>query len=654
MIIGTAGHINHGKSTLVRALTGMDVDRLKEEKKRGISIELGYAHINCSDGRIISFIDVPGHEKFIKTMLSGIFGINFALLLIAADDGIMPQTREHLSILSLLGIASGSVVITKVDRVSKTRLNSLNEEILDFVSGTLFENALIFKINTLCETDSDLLYLRRYLIKNSINFPYEIKSNFFRLPIDRVFTLPGRGTIVTGTIYDGQIQIDNSKNMNLSIMPHNKKVRIRGIHAGNRHARIVYSGQRCALNLIDVEKKLITRGDWISDRRCFIPSFVIDVNFHLLSSITEILKNWSLIHIHLGTGRYLARLVLLENISIFNPGETTKAQLIFEQPVCSMVGDRFIVRNAQANCTIGGGLVLDPNASIRKRRSLKRKKWLNATQQFLEKNDISSILEESPFGISEEFLNRIIKGATFEDLSLTSSFFWLETKNDHLKILILAKYWNLLCEAVVYNLSKFHESNPNEPGINRLELRNIVSPSIPKMLWKKVLSELLLKKQIIANGSWLCIPEHNQLKLNAKEVYLANRCVSFILKNSKPSWIRDIASKLCEKETDLRKLFKKLVQKGELVQIFPDLFYHERQVNKFTQLIYSLSMEYKEGISPAIFRDAANISRKLAIQILEYFNKIGYTERIKVDGNHIVKKSILFKKNLQKNLNFDS
>ena len=359
MIVGTAGHIDHGKTTLVRALTGVDTDRLKEEKARGISIELGYAYTPLDNGDVLGFIDVPGHEKLVHTMAAGASGIDFGLLVVAADDGVMPQTREHLAILSLLGVARGAVALTKADRADAAQLAAARDGIAALTAGTFLDGAPVFELCAARAGDAGTERLRRHLHEAAQALGQRRDDGLFRLAVDRVFTLAGHGTVVTGTAHAGLARAGD-ESADLRLMPAGERLRVRGIHAQNRPSETGAAGQRCALNLAGIDKNAIARGDWVADARCFLPSRHVDVELTLLpggeadaAGAAGTVRAWTPLHVHIGAARHLAHAVPL-SAETLAPGQSGWAQLVFDAPVCAMPGDRYIVRNAQATRTVGG------------------------------------------------------------------------------------------------------------------------------------------------------------------------------------------------------------------------------------------------------------------------------------------------------------
>src|SRR5580700_3299923 len=404
MIIGTAGHIDHGKTTLVRAHTGVDTDRLKEEKARGISIELGYAYTQLAAGAVLGFIDVPGHERLVHTMVAGACGIDFALLVVAADDGVMPQTREHVAILELLGVAQGAVALTKIDRVDRERLGEVDAQVKAMLATTALKAAPLFALDATAADHPGTSALRHHLQQMAAQTRARGDQGLFRLAVDRVFTLSGHGTVVTGTVFSGQVRTGDT----VAVMPSGTQVRVRSIHAQNRAANIGRAGERCAVNLAGIETSTIARGDWLADPRAFVPNPRIDVRLNLLpGDSSRRFKSWSPLHVHIGTSHHVAHVVPLESTELL-PGQSGRVQLVFDTPVCTAPGDRFIARDAQAMHTVGGGVVLDPAAPARKRRSAERMGWLEALEKLVAGEGVALLLQGAPYGVKMSDLARLL------------------------------------------------------------------------------------------------------------------------------------------------------------------------------------------------------------------------------------------------------
>jgi len=619
VIIGTAGHIDHGKTTLVRALTGIDTDRLKEEKERGISIELGYAYVLLSNGDMLGFVDVPGHEKLIHTMAAGANGIDYALLVVAADDGVMPQTREHLAILDLLGVSRAVVAITKSDRVDTARIEAVRSEIDALLDETVLRNAPIFVVNTLRADDGGLAALREHLYAAAVASKLRNCAGLFRLAIDRVFTLAGHGTVVTGTAYAGEVHVGDTVN----VMPQGRSVRVRGIHANHRQSDVGVAGQRCAINLAGVEKAELARSDWLADARAFVPSPRIDVRLRVLGGAPP-LHNWTPVHVHLGTAHRLAHVVPLDH-AVLAPGATARAQLVFDEAVCAATGDRLLMRDAQARHTLGGGRVLDANAPARKRRSVERMRWLNAIEVMLEDGDVAALLQHARFGFALNDLERIaaLPGSA---LVLPADAHMFATK-PHAHVIAQTRRGELR-DATLAALGTFHVSSPEDPGVEITRLRRMAAPTMPESPWRALVDELVAERCIARNGSWLHLPEH-RVAMSAQESLLADKLAPLLDAGAfDPPWVRDLAKTASAAEAEVRGTLRKLARSGAVHQIVPDLFYPTGRVRELAVIAAQLTDEHGD-LTAAAFRDRLGIGRKRAIQILEFFDRVGYTRRVR-------------------------
>ena len=637
MIVGTAGHIDHGKTTLVRALTGVDTDRLKEEKARGISIELGYAYTPLPNGDVLGFIDVPGHEKLVHTMAAGATGIDFGLLVVAADDGVMPQTREHLAILALLGVARGAVALTKADRVDAARLRDVEGDLAQLTAGTFLEGAPVFATRAAEPGDAGTALLKTHLDATAQALPRRGADGLFRLAVDRVFTLAGHGTVVTGTAYAGRVRVGDDT-ANLRLMPAGVPVRVRSIHAQNRASPEGVAGQRCALNLSGMDKDAIARGDWIADARCFDPSRHVDVELDWLASADGPLRAWAPLHIHIGAAHHVAHAVPLAPEQLA-PGQRGRVQLVFDTPVCAMPGDRYIARNAQASRTVGGGRVLDPDAPDRKRRTPQRLAWLDAVAALLDGQGLAPVLRVAPLGLDESQLQRLTglpaSALAVPDGAAPDGAVWATARAPQApRTLLLASHWDALCDRAVAALDGFHEQSPDEPGLDAARLRRIAAPAASEPLWQAVLERLLAQGLLARNGAWLHRPQH-AATLGEAEAALAGRLLALIRDGLyDPPWVRDLARAQNEPEDRVRQLLRKLLRRGEVVQVVKDLYYHRDRVADLAVLVAGLC-ERDGSAHAAAFRDATGLGRKRAIQILEFFDRVGYTRRLR--DNHVLR-----------------
>ena len=630
MIVGTAGHIDHGKTSLVRALTGVETDRLKEEKARGISIELGYAYTPLPDGGVLGFIDVPGHEKLVHTMAAGASGIDFGLLVVAADDGVMPQTREHLAILGLLGVTRGAVALTKADRADGARLDEVRAQLRALLQGGPLADAPVFAVNATSGNDPGVDALRTHLQQCAANHRSRDAGGLFRLAVDRAFTLPGHGTIVTGTVFGGRTSAGDDS-ANLVLAPAGRPVRVRAIHAQNQASADGHAGQRCALNLAGIDKGAIDRGDWIADARAFLPTRNIDVELRLLADAGGAVGNWAPLHVHLGTARRLAHAVPL-SIGEITPGGSGRVQLVFDEALCATPGDRFIVRDAQASRTIGGGRVLDPDAPARRRRSPQRLAWLDGIAAMLDGDGLAAVLDQAPHGVDEAALVRMT-GIPPERLRLPHGAHWLSPRLAA-RVAIADGHLQALQARIGQALADFHRDSPDEPGPDAARLRRIALPTAPAALWHALLDELTTAGRVRRNGPWLHLPGHS-ITLDPADTALAGRLLARLAEGGfDPPWVRDLARIEDVPEERVRRLLRTLALQGEAYQAVRDLFYHRDRMRELATLACGIAR--RDGsIEAARFRDASGLGRKRAIQLLEFLDRTGLTRRVR-DG-HVVR-----------------
>jgi selenocysteine-specific elongation factor len=617
VIVGTAGHIDHGKTTLVRALTGVDTDRLKEEKARGISIELGYAYTPLDNGEVLGMIDVPGHERLVHTMAAGACGIDVALLVIAADDGVMPQTREHLAILELLGVRHGIVALTKCDRVDAARIAEVSAEIRAWLDATALAGAPIFETRATLADDPGVAALGAALRELAAQWRARRDDGLFRLAVDRVFTLAGQGTVVTGTAFAGRVQAGDS----LRVARGGETVRVRGLHAQNRPAETGHAGERCALNLAGIDKAALSRGDAIVDARLASTSPRIDVELRLLPDADLTLAHWAPLHVHLGTQHQVAHVVPIDGETIA-AGQSARAQLVFDEPMFAMPGDRFIVRNAQATRTVGGGRVLDPFGPAHKRRSAARRAWLDAIAAWLDQGRLDALLDEAPLGVPLATLMHLT-GLPAEALPLPPGA--AVVPGGAGPRAIAPRHREALRARVLEALAQFHQRSPDEPGPELGRLRRIALPLADEALWRALIDEMANQGSVVRDGQWVRLPAHTA-NLDPADEAQARRLLPLIAAGRyDPPWVRDLATATGSQEEAVRTLLRKLARRGELHQVVRDLFYHREVVAELARLIAEVAARHGGSLDAATFRDASGLGRKRAIQILEFFDRVGYT-----------------------------
>lgn len=618
MIIGTAGHIDHGKTALVQALTGVDTDRLKEEKARGITIELGYAYQPLPNGEVLGFIDVPGHERLVHTMLAGAAGIDFLLLVVAADDGLMPQTHEHLRIAELLGLARGAVALTKIDRVDADQIAAVSADIAALLATGPLAGLPVFPVSALDGTGIEPL--RRHLHAVGTAFPPRATLGRFRLAVDRCFTLHGAGTLVTGTVFAGEVRVGDE----VCLLPGGRRVRVRGLHAQNRPAELGRAGQRCALNLAGIDKDAIARGDWILDPALALPVERFDACLHLSPQAPRPLRQWTPVHLHLGAAHRMAHLVRLDGDQLA-PGERGWVQLVPERPLGALYGDRFILRDAEARQTLGGGRVLDIRAPARRRRTPERLAELAALACAEPAERLARLLEHAEFGIDPDELERAWNQPDLcahlpADCRLIRS-------GGETRVLTLAA-WEALERRLLDGLAEHHVQSPDELGPDAARARRRWLPRLPAPVFETLVAGLIERGALQRTGAWLHRPEHD-LRLTPAEQAVAERILTLLRASPlEPPWVRDIARTLGREESEVRRLLRRLGGQGQVFQVVRDLFFLPETLDRFVEVVRDLERE-QGGARAADFRDRTGLGRKRAIQILEYFDRLGFTRRFK-------------------------
>jgi len=617
VIVGTAGHIDHGKTSLLKALTGQSGDRRREERERGMTIDLGYLYAALEPGaELTGFIDVPGHERFTHNMLAGAQGIDLVLLVVAADDGVMPQTREHLAIVELLGIPRALVAITKCDRVDPARVQAVHEQMTTLLAPGPYADALQIALSSV--TGEGVEALRQALLDAQHDVLQRRTSGGFRLAIDRAFSVAGAGIVVTGTALSGQVTAGDT----LMLGRLGKPVRVRGLHAQNQAADTAYAGQRVALNLSAERLALehIHRGQWLLAEWLYAPTQRLDIDLRLLASEAKAFEHFQPVHVHLGTQDVTGRVALLEGESLA-PGGRMFAQILLNAPVQAVKGDPLILRDQSAQRTLGGGRVLDPFAPSRHRRSPERLAQLQAlaSSNRLEAL-LPALLANSDTGLDPRQLERQFNRprATWvlpDDVRL------IETRQGPL--LFSAPRWEALKAPLLEQLARFHLLEPDQMGPDRDRLRRFTASSLERSTFIRLLDELLASGAIVASGPWLHIPEH-QVRLSEEDEALWNRIQPlFEQAGFDPPWVR----KLGNDEATVRLLLRKMARLGLLHQVVRDLFYTDAIIRRLAAMLLQLA-EHNPVIQVAAFRDAVGLGRKRSIQILEYFDRIGLTRRL--------------------------
>ncbi|AMM23730.1 selenocysteine-specific translation elongation factor [Variovorax sp. PAMC 28711] len=619
MIIGTAGHIDHGKTTLVRALTGVDTDRLPEEKRRGISIELGYAYLRAADATSLGFVDVPGHERLLHTMLAGATGVDHALLVVAADDGVMPQTREHLAVVALLGLQRGSVAITKVDRIDTVeraaRIAQVRAEIDALLASTPLAGAPVFPVSA--TTGEGVDALRDHLVAEARTARFYDDALAFRLPVDRAFTLSGVGTVVTGSVMAGSVRIGDE----LLVMPGERKVRVRGIHAQNEQAESAEAGQRCALALAGIAREDVHRGQWLCAPTIALTTARIDVQLTLWPGEANALRSGTTVHAHLGASDVMASVALLDR-NVLAPGDTAPAQLVLRESLSAWHGDRGVLRDASAMRTLAGVRVLDPFAPTRYRRTPERLQARAAWALEDRSARLEALLVGAPLGLDTDRTRRALALRADAALPLPSDAVHLANAA------VARQHLAALQQSITDRLTAFHRSAPEEVGPDLRRLKRLAGPRVGDALWQHAVEALLATGALARSGHWLHLPAHAAV-LSAAEERLAQKLLPQLADGGfDPPWVRDLAVGSGATEPVVRQTLASLARRGQTWQVVKDLYYPSVTIARLAALARECVAQ-PEGLQAASFRDATGLGRKRAIQLLEFFDRIGFTRRVK-------------------------
>lgn len=611
MIIATAGHVDHGKTTLLQAITGVNADRLPEEKSRGMTIDLGYAYWPQPDGRVPGFIDVPGHEKFLSNMLAGVGGIDHALLVVACDDGVMAQTREHLAILQLTGKPSLTVALTKADRVEAQRVDEVRADAEAVLAEFGFTHAALFV--TAVPSGRGISALREHLLQLSERGHPQHQR--FRLAIDRGFTVKGAGLVVTGTALSGEVKVGDT----LWLTGVDKPVRVRGLHAQNQPVEQARAGQRIALNIVgDAQKEALSRGDWLLSVQPPEASERVIVELQRHAPLTQ----WQSLHIHHAARHITGRVSLLE-------GEL--AELVLDSPLWLADNDRLVLRDISARSTLAGARVVTLNPPRRGKRKPEYLQWLHTLASA---DDDARALEVH----LQRDAVRLDDFAWARQLSetglaaLTGQPGYLQAGSSLLSTPLAARWQSKLIDA----LTRYHDQHRDEPGTGRERLRRIALPMEDEGLVLLLIEQMRESGVIHSHHGWLHLPEH-KAGFTDEQQAIWLRVVDLFA--DEPWWVRDLAKESGVEESLMRAVLRQAAQQGVITAIVKDRYYRNDRIVEFAGLIRELDLE-RGSTCAADFRDKLNVGRKLAIQILEYFDRIGFTRR---RGNdHILRDKALF------------
>ena len=612
IIVGTAGHIDHGKTALVKALTGIDADRLEEEKRRGITIDIGFAHLQLTPALRLGFVDVPGHERFVKNMLAGVGGIDLVLFVIAADESIKPQTREHFDICRLLGIRQGVVALTKSDLVEPDILELVRLEVEEFVAGSFLDGAPVVPVSSV--TGAGMAQLRQALERAAAAVPEKSAAGHFRLPLDRAFTVKGFGTVVTGTLISGAVH----KEQEVELYPTGRRLRVRGVQVYGAAAGEARAGQRTALNLADIEPAELARGMVLAAPGTFRTVTQVDSRLELLPS-SKPLKQRAPVHFHAGTAEIEAQVRLLEGAPVLQPGASCWARIALREPALLLPGDRFIIRMFSPVVTIGGGVVLDI-AGKRYRKSDPVAERLRTLAEAPAAARLALLVRESKYGmdvadlvarmgLTEPEIAEAAAGAPVAAFTHPQRWFvdraWLESARERL----------------LRAVREFHKKNPLLPGIPKQDLRGRELPDSPPFLIDAILAQ---EKQIAVEGENVRLASHKLVLKQDEEQARAAIERAFEQAGLAVPALPDVLAKSGVEAARARSLLQILLREKRLIRVTDDLVFHHSAMEKLRAM---LAAHKAARFSVGAFKDWTGISRKYAIPLLEYLDRERVTRR---------------------------
>ncbi|MDA0979242.1 MAG: selenocysteine-specific translation elongation factor [Proteobacteria bacterium] len=614
MIIATAGHVDHGKTSLVRQITGIDTDRLEEEKKRGLTIDLGFAYTNLESGKRVGFIDVPGHIRFINNMLAGVSAVDYALFVIAADDGVMPQTIEHLEILELLDIRQGCIALTKIDRCEPSRVEAVEQDIRQLVSRTFLSDAEIFPVSCISGEGIDLLKLNLDIAAGDVGSPAD--AGRFRLAIDRRFSVHGAGIVVTGSIFSGSVSVGDD----VILMPQGVPVRVRGLHAQNQDTDTARAGDRCAVNITgNLELEDISRGNWLTTNRAPATDRV-DIRMQLLAGEPKPLRHWTPVHVHSAANHVHGRLALLEGPRLA-PGENGLAQLVLDEPINLCAGDRVVIRDQAASRTLGGGRVLDPWSPRRGRARQERLNLLPQIDPLNAGDTLAALLKHQASGFQATPLIQAFNLTDEEWRELLDMYEPTELDNDWL---IAAEHLGNAATRMTATLDSWHGDNPSKAGLPRNQIVNLLRP-MPAALVNHLIDTLKESGELEQAGNLLMRPGFG-IRLSPAEQQIWEKVHPMLSAElTCPPVLHDIAKDLGVAPKQLEKALLQVTKAGLLVRPVKNRFFLPEGIESLKSML--MTANQGEPFTVIQFRDATGIGRNLCIEILEYFDRQGITRR---------------------------
>ena len=608
----------------MKTLTGVDTDRLPEEKARGISIDLGFAYLPLPNGELIGFVDVPGHERFVRNMLAGVCGIDYALLVVAADDGPMPQTFEHLNILNLLHVPRGAVVITKIDRVDEARVKQVADEVSALLVNTLLANVPVMPVSAI--SGAGINELREHLKREAAAAASRASAaQHFRYAIDRAFSVAGSGTVVTGTVFNGKVAPGDK----LVISPAGNEVRVRGIQVHGKAAQQAVAGQRCAMNLTGTDLDAVSRGDWVLAPEIHQPTQRIAGRVTVLPSETQPLKHWTPVHLHLATADVTARIAIRRGESIA-PGASAIVQLQLDKPVGTLHGDRFILRDQSATRTVGGGIVLDPfvNMSTTQRRSREaRAAEFTALEQATPDATLNALIQLGR-PVDLQRFERLFNMPAAQATTVYAKADMVQLGKDSRVGISRTRHQQIL-DAVVPQLTAFHQAQPQATGEETETLRKKIAPELNAEIFGTLLRTLADARKIEVSGSTARLPAHSTTANTADEKMWQLVQPALETAGYNAPAIKDLAIQLKLKDAILKDFLYRKAKSGEVMRVPPERFYTKATLAKLAATAQATAGAQPNGIfTAAQFRDWTGLGRGLAIEILEFMDTLGVTQRV--------------------------
>jgi selenocysteine-specific elongation factor len=624
IILGTAGHIDHGKTSLIKALTGTDTDRLKEEKERGITIELGFAALDLPSGQRLGIVDVPGHEKFVKNMVAGATGIDIVVMIIAADEGVMPQTREHMDICTLLGVKYGMVAVTKIDMVDEEWLELALEDIRDFVNGTFLEDAPVAAVSS--TTGKGIPEFIKILDELAAKIPERPPSDLFRLPIDRVFTMKGFGTVITGTLISGRVQVGET----IMIYPSGITSKVRGIQVHNKSASEAGPGMRTAINFQGLEKEAIRRGEVLSKPNALQASYMVDVYLRYLDGNKKPLKNRTRVRFHTGTSEVLGNFILLDREEL-TPGNETVAQLRLDIPVALVKDDRFVIRSYSPISTIGGGKILNPIPLKHKHLKPDEIEALKALDHQEPESVVSFHVEAAGYrgvsfahlkmmtNLSDKALEIVLQG-----LMSQKTLIQVDKEN---RIYIHHICFENLKSDTRRQLADYHKTNPLKPGMSKEELKSKFPPLLTARLFNLTLSQMIKEKEIAQEENIIRLASHT-VSLGGKQADVKDKILKTYLNTGlQPPYFKELAKSLDIDAKRAKDVLMHLVAEGAIVKVKEELYFHASAIKALKKKLVDF-LETRGEITTPQFKEMTGVSRKYVIPLAEYFDSTQVTLRV--------------------------